>query len=311
MSSQLTPQAGIFALGTTAHAYLEFDVLAGVEPAAVVSSVGAVARARVTGQGSSVVIGFRPSLWRRVVPSPAACPEATDFAEPIVGDDGFTMPATQHDVFVWIAAGRYDTVFDQTAGVADALAPVAVLAEETRGWIYQHDRDLTGFIDGTKNPPLVEATQVAIAASGQPGEGGSVLLLQRWRHDWAAWSELGVPGQQDAMGRTKPDSVELKPLPPTSHVARTDQDEVGQIFRRNTPYGTVSDHGTVFVGFCHSQQPLADMLHRMAGIGGEPRDELTRYTVALSGAYYVIPAHEHLPVAPDRRDGTDGKGASD
>ena len=47
--------------------------------------------------------------------------------------------------------------------------------------------------------------------------------------------------------------------------------------RRNTAYGTVSDHGTVFVGFASSKAPLHTMLESMAGVDG-PRDALTRYT---------------------------------
>ena len=95
------------------------------------------------------------------------------------------------------------------------------------------------------------------------------------------------------MGRTKADSVELDEKPESSHVARTDQDELGQIFRRNTPYGTVTDHGTVFVGFSATQAPLADMLDSMAGRGGV-RDELTRYSTPLTGGYYFVPSADDL-----------------
>ena len=98
------------------------------------------------------------------------------------------------------------------------------------------------------------------------------------------------------MGRTKPDSVELDPQPGGSHVARTDQDQFGHIFRRNTAYGTVSDHGTVFVGFCAEQRPLVTMLHSMAGIDGT-RDELTRYARPLTGAYYFVPSVDDLAAA--------------
>ncbi|MFL5337771.1 MAG: hypothetical protein ACJ8H8_32545 [Geminicoccaceae bacterium] len=64
----------------------------------------------------------------------------------------------------------------------------------------------------------------------------------------------------------------------SSHVARTDQDEFGHIFRRNMPYGTVTAHGTMFVRFCAHQEPLARMLVSMTGCEGV-RDELTRFTV--------------------------------
>jgi putative iron-dependent peroxidase len=116
-----------------------------------------------------------------------------------------------------------------------------------------------------------------------------VLLLQRWAHDVGAWEALAVAAQEAAMGRTKGDSTELDPRPESAHVARTDQDELGEIFRRNMPYGTVTAHGTMFVGFAAEQGPLARMLDSMAGIGG-PRDELTRYTTPETGGYYFVPA---------------------
>ena len=53
--------------------------------------------------------------------------------------------------------------------------------------------------------------------------------------------------QERIMGRTKLDSFEFENKPSDSHVARTDQGEFGHIFRRNMPYGSVNDHGTMFV----------------------------------------------------------------
>ena len=68
-------------------------------------------------------------------------------------------------------------------GVIQELGPVASVADETASWPYQHDRDLTGFIDGTENPTLVDAPDIALVPHGAPGEGGTILLLQKWRHD--------------------------------------------------------------------------------------------------------------------------------
>jgi deferrochelatase/peroxidase EfeB len=31
------------------------------------------------------------------------------------------------------------------------------LKEETSSWAYRHDRDLTGFVDGSENPTLLDA----------------------------------------------------------------------------------------------------------------------------------------------------------
>ena len=104
---------------------------------------------------------------------------------------------------------------------------------------------------------------------------------------------LPVATQEEIIGRRKLDSAELDPKPPASHVARTDQDRLGKIFRRNIAYGTLTRHGTIFVGFCADQRVLAAMLENMVGSGGPP-DALMAVTRPLTGAYYVIPSVDAL-----------------
>ena len=278
------PQPGIFALGTLAHAYVEVDLVEGAAGTDLVRAVAGLEEPRTTMGGVNLVSGFRPEVWGGPAPDGLRC-----FAEPVVGPDGFTMPATQHDAVLWVSGGSYDVVFDAAIEMLRALEGVGVLGHEVAGWTYHRDLDLTGFVDGTENHSVLVAPHEVLVPDGAPGAGGSVLLLQQWAHEARAWSELPTARQEAAMGRTKADSVELEDKPATSHVARTDQETFGQIFRRNTPYGSISDHGTVFVGFAAEQAPLARMLDSMAGIGG-PRDELTRYTTPLTGAYYFVPS---------------------
>jgi putative iron-dependent peroxidase len=239
------------------------------------------------------VAGFRPELWASMAPDVAPA-QLAGFNEPIVGADGYTLPATQHDVVVWLAGAAYDVVFDVSLGVISALAAHATLAHEMVGWPYHRDLDLTGFIDGTENPTLVEAATVTVIEGGAPGEGGSVLLLQQWEHDAAAWIALGSAKQEGVIGRRKLDSEELDPKPETSHVAKTDQDRFGKIFRRNIGYGTLTEHGTIFVGFSRDRDRLDAMLLSMAASDGGPRDKLTEFTRAVTGAYYFVPASEAL-----------------
>ena len=59
-------------------------------------------------------------------------------------------------------------------------------------------------------------------------------------------------------------------------------------------YGTVTDHGTMFVGFASEQRPLQAMLESMAGIGDGTRDAITRFTHPVTGAYYFVPSIESL-----------------
>lgn len=227
------------------------------------------------------------------------CPDAAPhgvagFDEPVAGIAAHELPATQHDLVVWLAGASYDVVFDTSRSIVAELMGRARLAHEMVGWRDHHDLDLTGFEDGTENPSIVEATSVALVPAGRPGESGSILLLQPWEHDAISWEGLPVASQEAIIGRRKSDSEELDPRPPTSDVARTDQDRFGKIFRRNVAYGTVAQHGTIFVGFCGSQVPLREMLESMVGRGSEPPDQLTSVARAVTGAYDVIPSADRL-----------------
>lgn len=293
-------QPGILAFGTTHHAYVELDLRADADVDRLLTVVGDLVGGATTGTGFMLVVGFRPELWRRL--DPASCPEGVHgFDRPIVGPDGFTMPATQHDLVVWLAAGARDVLFDGVTGVVDTLAPLATVADEEYGWEYRDHRDLTGFVDGTENPPLVELPDHVLYADGGAA-GASLLLLQRWPHEHS-WMELSVEEQEQAIGRTKTDDVELDPKPEASHAARTDQDDIGEILRRNMPYGSGTRHGTMFVGLTNDQAVMHRMLERMAGVEG-PRDLLTFHTRADTGAYYVLPPVPALTAGwGGRRDG--------
>jgi len=284
-----TPQGGIFALGTASHAYLEFDASSGGSRQGLVHAIASLREPRTTMGGVNLVAGFAPEVWRAVAPDDAPS-DFEGFTADLVGVDRFVMPATQHDAVLWLSGSAYDVVFDVARAAIAELSDVAAVANETSSWPYRHDLDLTGFIDGTENPTLIEAPELILVPDGCPGAGGTVLLLQKWQHDANAWESLPIEDQERVIGRTKRDSLELADKPPDSHVSSTDQEIFGDIFRRNTPYGTVTDHGTMFVGFAAAQRPLTAMLESMAGLTTGARDALTRYTRPLTGAYYFVPS---------------------
>jgi porphyrinogen peroxidase len=293
MPRMRTPQAGIFALGTSSHAYLEFDILDVKNRNEFASTIAAIREPRTTTGGVNFVIGFRPELWRDIAPEDA--PQGVEgFNKEIRGIEGFVMPNTQHDAVVWLSGSAHDVIFDMARSVLHDMSGLGSLADETSSWPYRHDRDLTGFVDGTENPTLLDAPAAALLPEGIPGAAGSVLLLQKWKHKTADWEALPVQRQEGVMGRTKLDSVELENKPSDSHVARTDQDEFGHIFRRNMPYGSIEDHGTMFVGFSADQKRLSRMLESMAGLITGTRDALTRFTEPLTGSYYFVPSAESL-----------------
>ena len=113
-------QSGIFALGTGSHSYLEFDLQVHGDPLALVQVMANLEEPRMTTGGVNLVVGFRPSLWARVAPEEMPA-EVTDFEQDVRGVDGYTMPATQHDLWLWVAGHAYHKVFDVSREAIAAL----------------------------------------------------------------------------------------------------------------------------------------------------------------------------------------------
>ncbi|MGZ4786190.1 MAG: Dyp-type peroxidase, partial [Acidimicrobiales bacterium] len=199
-----TPQPGIFALGARSHYHLELDVRPDATDGQITEALSRLREPAVTAGGANIVIGFGAGLWRRLAPVDAPA-ELHDF-EPIAGLDGHTAPATQHDLWVWIHGTGEDIVLDVARAVSASLAPACDLRLHQPCFVYKDSRDLTGFIDGTANPRIEEAAEVALVPAGQVGAGGAFVIAQRWVHDLTGFAELSVDGQQRVFGRTKPDS---------------------------------------------------------------------------------------------------------
>jgi len=274
----------------TEHCYVEFDLHPNAVPQSLVSALAGLSGPDTRLAGITAVVGFRPELWQALTPE-ASAPGPRSFQE--IRGPAMVMPATQHDAWLWIAGGSRDVVFDNTLRVLRGLRGAATVASEITGWVYEHDRDLTGFIDGTENPCPQTAADVAIVSSGS-GIGSSVVLVQRWSHR-ETFALLSDEDQELVIGRTKPDSTELPAdvMPADSHVSRTVVEEGGvelKIYRRNTAYGGPTEHGTLFVGFCAEERPLQIMLERMAGVGDGIRDALTLHATPHTGAYYIVPS---------------------
>jgi porphyrinogen peroxidase len=287
------PQPGLFVEETAEHLHVEWLLPADLPAATVVEAVGAARRDATTLRGPNLVWGFAPSLWNGL--SVDGCPENLQDFGGISGPGG-TAPATQRSVWLWVAGNAWEKVW-QTARAADAhLSGIASDRYELHAFTPIDNRDPTGFIDGTENPEIDEALEVALYP-----DGGSAVLVQKWVHDLRAFESLSVAEQEAVFGRTKSDSQELAEdvMPPTSHVSRNviedaDGEEL-HIFRRNTPFASVSEAGTMYIGASGDPARTDLMLARMFGATGDGLiDHLTRFSKAVSGSYYFVPSMEGL-----------------
>jgi porphyrinogen peroxidase len=291
------PQFGIFAQGTHAHHFLEFDLRPGITATQAVSSFRRLRTPDVSAGGVNLVVAFGADPWREVFPAEA--PESLRAFPGIVGAEGHGAPAAQHDAWMWISGSTPDVTFDHARAATRAVADVASLAAEQPGFTYHEGRDETGFVDGTANPPVRLAAEVALVPPGQPGQGGSHVLAMRWVHDLDAFHRLPIHEQERVIGRTKPDSVELSEAEssPTGHISRVQIEAGGEeleIFRRSVPFGTVGEHGLYFVGFSADPTRFDRMLAQMFGTGDGVRDRLTDFSRPTSAAFYFAPSSNAL-----------------
>ncbi len=288
------PQFGIFAQGTHAHHFLEFDLKPGVTPRDAVAAFRLLRTPDVSAGGVNLVLALGSDIWRGVAPSMA--PDDLGPFERIEGKDGRRAPATQHDAWLWISGAEPDVTWQSAHAAVLAVADAADVATEQEAFTYLGGRDITGFIDGTANPQVRRAADVALVPPGHAGEGGSHVLTMRWVHDLAAFNRLSVTEQQRVFGRRKADSVELSDAekPPTAHIARVEITEAGEeleIFRRSVPYGTAEEHGLYFVAFSAERARYDRMLAHMFGTAPDGvRDHLTDFSRPVTGAYYFAPS---------------------
>ncbi|MFQ5936972.1 MAG: Dyp-type peroxidase [Acidiferrobacterales bacterium] len=244
-------------------------------------------------------IAFGADYWAKIFAG--GRPKGLKSFEAIHGDR-LAAPATGGDVFVHIHSRRNDLNFMLAKQFLAPIRAYVEVLDEVYGFRYLDSRDLTGFIDGTENPEGDERAKVAlIGKEEQSLAGGSYVMMQRYVHDLEKWETVAVDKQEQIIGRTKADSVELKgdKKPPTAHISRVVIEEGGEeleIVRHSMPYGTASgDSGLLFVAYGRDLAIFDKMLARMYGISGDGlHDHLMEYTVPKTGAYFFVPSLETL-----------------
>lgn len=239
-------------------------------------------------------IAFGNALWRDLQPGDSA-PELKDF-QPLGKN---IAPATQRDLLIHIQSQRHDVNFTLAQAALAAFASAVRIEEETHGFRWTEDRDLSGFVDGTENPQGEKRQQVAIIANGADA-GGSYVFTQRWEHNLAQLQRLPVTKQEQMIGRTKLSNEELEgdARPTTSHVSRVDLKENGQglkILRQSLPYGTASGtNGLYFIAYCATLYNIEQQLLSMFGERDGKYDAMLRFTKPVSGAWWFAPSIETL-----------------
>ncbi len=253
----------------------------------------------------SVVTSIGSPAWDRLF----AGPRPADL-HPFIALAGprHHAPATAGDLLWHIRAETMDVCFELAGRLMEAMAGAVTVVDEVHGFNYFDNRDLLGFVDGTENPTGATADNATVIGDEDPDfAGGCYVHVQRYVHDMSAWRALSVDEQQNVIGRTKFDDIEMDDdvKPANSHIALnviTDEDgNELKIVRRNMPYGAVGkgEFGTYFIGYSRTPAVTERMLTNMF-IGSPPgnTDRILDFSTAVTGGMFFVPTVDFLDDPP-------------
>lgn len=258
-------------------------------------------------------VGIGPSIWDSLTNNLPRPKELHPFRE--VKGAKHTAVSTPGDLLFHIRSERRDLCFEFERQLMDTLGDAVHLEDETTGFRYFDTRDLLGFVDGTANPVGPDAPSTVLvaddddpsAASSAPG--GSYVVVQKYVHDLPGWKGLGAEQQEQIIGRTKSDNMELDDAEDGKQASHktlsTIEDEDGNehdILRDNMPFGSpgAGEYGTYFIGYTRRLWVIEKMLERMF-VGHPPglHDRLLDFSRPLTGCVFFAPSVDVL-------DGLDG-----
>lgn len=272
----MKPQAPILRAVSAVGTLLVFDLDPGQDP-----KRGLAAIARLAGAGD-LVVGLGEPLVRALG---AEIGGLRGF--PALTGVGVAFPSTQGALFVSISGDERGAVLDRALEVQRNLGTGWRLLEEADTFRYRGGRDLTGYEDGTENPKGAAAVAAAIRA-----DGSSFVAVQRYVHDLERFNANDPPARDAIIGRRFDDNEEIPDAVATAHVKRSAQesfDPPAFMVRRSMPWGTLKEHGLVFVAYVENLDRFERVLQRMAGLDDGQLDNLLGFTRAVSGGYYWCP----------------------
>ncbi len=284
-----TPQSGILAALPRVARHLFFSVH---NAAALPQALAQLARQQDDG---TLVVGVGPSLLR-ALGTDAAVAGLREF--PALRAGTVPIPSTPVALWCWLRGEDTGVALRLGQALERSLAPAFTLQSVVDCFRHGkgpngHGLDLTGYEDGTENPPAEEAPAVALVQEAGPGlDGGSFAALQQWVHDFAAFEAMDSDARDAVMGRRLADNEEIEDAPESAHVKRTAQesfDPEAFVWRRSMPWAQGRDAGLLFLAFCHTLDAFEAQLRRMAGLEDGIVDGLFSMSRPRTGAYVWCP----------------------
>ncbi|MCG9729955.1 Dyp-type peroxidase [Shewanella sp. Isolate13] len=299
-------QPGVLSNPSSHVEYLTFSLLPQVECAdaigdciASLSGIEKSINQKDLTAGLNISIGFSANAWPKLFPDLPIPSELHAFPEMSNGERHF--PSTPGDIFVMIKSERIDLNFQAAKYIRNSFNDIANLIEDIQGYKYLDNRDMIDFVDGTENPVGKERTEAVLVADDVAlHQGGSYLHVQRYVDRQDQWDKQSTEYQEQVVGRTKMDNVELSDdvKPAWAHNAKSkveiDGEEI-KMLRQNRPYGNALEHGTMFVGFAATPSIIETSLSQMINADEQGHyDRLLDFVEAKTGCLFFMPSTAFL-----------------
>lgn len=249
----------------------------------------------------SCIAGIGHDLWDRLH-FKARPKELKPFAA--IKGTVHAAPSTPGDLLFHIRSERPDMCFEFERILLDSLGTAVTVVDEVSGFRYFDARDLLGFVDGTANPTGLDLPASALVGDEDAAfAGGSYVVVQKYLHDLNAWKKTPTHLQEEIIGRTKIDNIEIDDddAPRKSHkslatIVDADGNEF-DILRDNMPFGRPGrqEFGTYFIGYSRYLWVIEKMLQRMY-VGDPPGayDRLLDFSTPHTGTTFFAPSRVML-----------------
>ncbi|WP_245650304.1 Dyp-type peroxidase [Millisia brevis] len=246
-------------------------------------------------------VGISRRVWDGLTAGAPLPAELAEFRE-IKGAE-HTAVSTPGDLLYHIRSESADLNVEFEKLLLEAFGGAVTTVDEVTGFRYFDGRDLLEFIDGTANPEGADLAVSTLVGDEDPAyAGGSYVVIQKYLHNLGDWRRESTETQEQIIGRTKFDNVELPDATEgqKSHKTLcTITDAAGEhdILRDNMPFARPGrgEYGTYFIGYSRHVWVIEKMLERMF-IGDPPplHDRILDFSTAVTGASFFVPPRAFL-----------------
>jgi len=176
-------------------------------------------------------------------------------------------------------------------------------------------RDLSGFMDGTRNPDhllraIVDEVVIFPEDSGISHTGGSYMYTGKFVHNLQKFNSFKDEEKNNIIGRDyneikphvgydrRPENPQIKNPSPEAHIRRS----YAAMYRHAMPFRQEKEEGLYFVGCCRSLIELNTAIDRMCGLFSDDgkKDNLFKFTKAVTSNYYYVPSLIELKSLEER-----------